>query len=480
MALQTVEKIGGTTMSRFPELIEKLFKVEGEPRYERICVVSAFGGITDLLLSHKHSGEPGVFTMFSEGDSEDEWQARLDDLARHMKSINETFVDTRQQKELADSFVDERISDARECLEHVQHLCSFGPFALNQYLDRVRELLSSIGEAHSAFNATLLLKSRGVEARFVDLTGWRDNDLLDLNSRIQKGFEGIDLSRELPVVTGYAQCEEGLVKRYDRGYTEITMSKIATLFMPREAIIHKEYHLASADPKIVGVEESTPIGRTNYDVADQLANLGMEAIHPNAASMLRKEGIPLRVKHAFQPDNFGTLIDSDYRSEKPRVEIIAGRRGVMAIEIFDQDMIGEQMEYEERIIELLRRLKIKSIGKDINANSIVHYVAAPLKKVKRFTERISESMDNAEVCTRKVAFVCAIGTDMDLPGILARCAGALGNAGVAIRSVCQPLRGVDARFVVDEEDYQSAVVALHDSIIEESAPVSSAAQVRAA
>ncbi|GJM13015.1 MAG: aspartate kinase [Pseudohongiella sp.] len=467
MNLNTVEKIGGTTMSRLPEMIDTHFKKLGKPEYNRVIVVSAFGGMTDLLLEHKHSGEPGVYSLFSEGENEDEWRERLSDVAQVMRKINESFFESSELRAAADAFVDERIADAMKVLEDVQHVCSFGSFALEEYLLRVRELLSSIGEAHSAHNATLLLQSQGVNARFTDLTGWRDTSPMNLEERIAEGFKGVDFDKELPIVTGYAQCTEGLVKRYARGYTEITMGKIAELTKPNEAIIHKEYHLSSADPRIVGVEASIPIGRTNYDVADQLANLGMEAIHPGAASILRRKGIPLRVKHAFEPEHNGTLINSDYLSSEPRVEIIAGRRGVMAIEIFDQDMIEKQLTYESQVIDLLRKLGVRSVGKDVNANSLVHYVSASLRSIKRLVTQLSEQFPAAEITTQKLAFVCAIGTDMDMPGILGRCSTALGKSSVAIRSVSQPLRGVDARFVVEEKDYETAVRALHESIVGE-------------
>ena len=483
MTVKTVEKIGGTSMSRFPELIGNLFLEDGEPRYGRLFVVSAFGGMTDLLLEHKHSGEPGVFGLFSEGDYADEWQDRLTDpcggkrVGRRMKEINAGFFDDQASLcERADTFVEDRIDeDARQCLADVQRICSFGSFELDAYLDRVRELLSSMGEAHSAFNAAMLLRDRGVNARFVDLTGWRDDRVVSLEARLEHGLAGIDFETELPIVTGYAQCGEGLVKRYARGYTEIVMSHIAARLGPEEAIIHKEYHLSSADPRIVGVRSSNPIGRTNYDVADQLANLGMEAIHPNAASVLRKQGIPLRVKHAFEPDHAGTLIDSEYRSDEPRVEIVAGRRGLMAVEVFDQEMTGELMTRERSIIDVLDRFRVRSVGKDVNANSVTHFLSTNLRTVRRLTDELAKQFPGAAVETKKVAFVCAVGTDLDLPGLLARCATALGDAAIPILSASQPLRGVDVRFVVVEEDYERAVRALHDSIIDERRPINAAA-----
>ena len=53
-------------------------------------------------------------------------------------------------------------------------------------------------------------------------------------------------------MTGYAYCDEGLMKTYDRGYSEMTFSRIAALTHADQAIIHKEYHLSSADPRVVG------------------------------------------------------------------------------------------------------------------------------------------------------------------------------------------------------------------------------------
>src|SRR5690625_7583517 len=95
---------------------------------------------------------------------------------------------------------------------------------------------------------------------------------------------------------------------FDRGYSEMTFSRIAVVTGAKEAIIHKEFHLSSADPRLVGADTAVPIGRTNYDVADQLANLGMEAIHHRAAKGLRRSDIPLRLKNTCDPQPHGTLI----------------------------------------------------------------------------------------------------------------------------------------------------------------------------
>ena len=66
----TVEKIGGTSMSRVDELRDTLFIGErtGADLYGRVFVVSAFGGITNLLLEHKKTGDAGVYARFTNSD----------------------------------------------------------------------------------------------------------------------------------------------------------------------------------------------------------------------------------------------------------------------------------------------------------------------------------------------------------------------------------------------------------------------------
>ena len=124
------------------------------------------------------------------------------------------------------------------------------------------------------------------------------------------------------------------MREFDRGYSEVTFSRLAALTGAREAIIHKEFHLSSADPRLVGEDAVRKLGRTNYDVADQLSNMGMEAIHPKAAKTLRQSGVPLRVTNAFEPGDPGTLID-DQPATEPAAEIITGL-DIIALELMPE------------------------------------------------------------------------------------------------------------------------------------------------
>ena len=460
----TVEKIGGTSMSRAHQLRDSIFIGDRENGaiYGRIFVVSAFGGITDMLLEHKKSGTPGVYALFNNADNDQGWSDALNKVADAMCERHAEILDDNGDRDAADQFVRERIAGARSCLIDLQRLCSYGHFRLDQHMMTIRELLSGLGEAHSAYATVLMLQRAGVNARFVDLSGWRDEETFSLDERIRRAFEGVDLSSELPIVTGYAQCEEGLMRAFDRGYSEVTFSRIGVLTGASEAIIHKEFHLSSADPKVVGLDAVQKIGRTNYDVADQLSNMGMEAIHPKAAKHLRQAGIPLRVTNAFEPRDPGTLID-DEPAEESRVEIVTGL-GVYALELFEQDMVGVK-GYDTAVLDVLTRHNVRIVSKTSNANTITHYLDAPLKSVRRVERDLERLYPSAAISARNLAVVSVIGCSLAGLGVMSTGLAALEAAGIDPVSLQKTTRDVDVQFIVPRDRMDDAIRALHGALV---------------
>ncbi|MDQ2093461.1 aspartate kinase [Rhodalgimonas zhirmunskyi] len=456
----TVEKIGGTSMSRLDELRDTLF-LRDDP-YGRIFVVSAFGGITDLLLEHKKSGKPGVYAMFASAESDHGWHEALDRAAQAMISAHEAVLEHDGDRARAREFVLERIEGVRTCLVDLQRLCSYGHFRLDEHLMQVRELLSGLGEAHSALSAALMLRRAGVEARLVGLSGWRDEGNVSLEERLESGLRGIDFASELPIVTGYAQCAEGLMSEYDRGYSEITFSRLAALTGADEAIIHKEFHLSSADPKLVGGDAVRKLGRTNYDVADQLSNMGMEAIHPGAAKTLRRAEVPLRVTNAFEPGDPGTLID-ECAAEVPAVEIVTGL-DVIALELFEQDMVGVK-GYDAAILDVLTRHDVRIVSKVSNANTITHYLDASLKVIRRVERDLVKLYPQARVSVRKLAIASVIGRDLGGLDVLIRGLQALADADLSAVGAAQGPRNVDVQFLMERGDLDGAIAALHGAFV---------------
>ncbi|MNV64986.1 aspartate kinase [compost metagenome] len=147
------------------------------------------------------------------------------------------------------------------------------------------------------------------------------------------------------------------------------------------------------------------------------------------------------------------------------MEIIAGRKDVFGLEVFDQEMLGDP-DHDIEISKLLKQLKLYVVNKDSDANSITYYVSGSRKLINRAAKLVEERFPAAEVTMHNVAIVSAIGSNLKVKGILARTATALAEAGISIQALHQSIRQVEMQCVVNEEDYAAAIAALHRALIE--------------
>jgi aspartate kinase len=453
----SVEKIGGTSMSRFDDVLRNIMLRDSKHVYGRVYIVSAYAGVTNQLLEHKKTGQAGVYATFVSGG---DFGSQLAALTGKLKAINKELAPLGLDLASADAFLEKRMKELRAYLDSMRHVLASGYLRRDNVLLAAREMLAAIGEAHSAFNSVEILRAKGIQAHLLDLSGFDDDDPLTIDQRIHKSFQGLDLEKQVVIVTGYTKGVEGIMREFDRGYSEVTFSKVAVELKANEAVIHKEFHLSSADPEIVGAQNTVVVGMTNYDVADQLADVGMEAIHPKAAKPMELAGIAIRLKNTFEPDHPGTLITKDYVGTQARIEVIAGSHKVTALEIHDPSMVGT-VGFDHGVMELFRRHGISYILKATNANSITHVVWD-----KSITSAFIEELENAyEVVTAvPSAIVCVIGSNIAFPGVLARATQALAQQKININAVSQSLRQTNMQFVINREDYKKAVIALNQSL----------------
>jgi aspartate kinase len=455
----TVEKIGGTSMSKFEEVVENIIigKRRKEDYYNRIFVVSAYNNVTNWLLEHKKTGEPGIYSIFEKNG---DFRTALGGLLEKLIELNRHFEAAGLDQQLADEFITRRIAQAANYLSSMADVLGSGYVNRNNILLAAREILSSIGEAHSAFNSVDILKKRGINSIFVDLCGFNDPDYLTIDERIRKSFAGIDFASVLPVATGYTKGTEGIMREFDRGYSEVTFSKIAVEVKADEAVIHKEFHLSSADPNLVGINKSIPVGKTNFNVADQLADVGMEAIHPKASKPLEVAGINIRVKNTFEPEHPGTLISKDYINARAKVEIITGTDKVVAIEVHDPLMVGS-VGFDKGIMDILEHHKVSYILKSTNANSITQVIWE-----KDITNALLTELRTKyyQVTVQPCSLVCLLGTNISQPGVIAKATLALAEKKINIMAMSQSLMQINIQFVINREHYKEAVIMLNDAL----------------
>ncbi|MGB3210883.1 MAG: aspartate kinase [Desulforhopalus sp.] len=455
-----IEKIGGTAMSRFGEVLHNVMLRDKDDIYNRIFVVSAYSGVTNELLEHKKTSQSGIYQSFANSN---DYEPAMLNLQSRLCEINRSFEKIGLGVEVADRFICERIAFAVNILKSMDNVLSSGYVNRTEVLLAARELLSSIGEMHSAFNSVNILQNLGYNATFVDLSGWQDKRERTIDQRIQHTFKDLDPSNTICVATGYTKGTEGIMREFDRGYSEVTFSKIAVLLGAAEAVIHKEYHLCSGDPVIIGESKVHPICNTNFDVADQLADVGMEAIHPKASKPLETAGISIRVMNAFDPSHSGTLITKGYICPHSKTEVITGSSAVTCLEIHDTRMVGE-VGFDMQIMKILLDHHISYINKATNANTI-DVIIYEKDCTPELIEDMSERFES--VATHDVAIVCAIGSNIAKPGILAKATKALADSAINILTVSQTSRQTNMQFTLDRKHFVQAQQALHRALCEE-------------
>ena len=457
----TVEKIGGSSMIEFGEVLSNIIGRPDDDKfsYNRVFVVSAYAGVTDLLLENKKNSEPGIYKSFVNDD--EAYKEKLDELVLKLTDINKKFKGLGLDVKEADRFIKKRIEHTKNYLDSMEEILSSGYIKEENIYSAAREILASLGEAHSAYNTHNILSNLGVNTQFVDLTGFYDRQQLKIEERIEKSFAEIDLFENIVIAPGYTKDKGGMVTQFGRGYSEITFSKIATHLNADAAIIHKEHHLSSADPEIVGKKRAIPVGKTNYDVADQLADIGMEAIHPKASKPLELSGIKLVVKNTFEPDHPGTVITKDFIVKDSKIEIIAGSKELVVIEVHDTSMVGE-VGFDYEIMKILKKYNISYVMKATNANSISQVIWE-----KDLSEELVKELRDkyTRIKIKKIAMVCLIGSNISKPNILAKAAQVLGENDININCVSISLSQVNIQFVVDRENYTQSIQLLNDNLM---------------
>jgi len=184
----TVEKIGGTSMSRFDDVLRNIMLRDASRVYGRVYVVSAYAGVTNWLLEHKKTGEPGIYAQFAGGE---DYAAALEALRGKLVAINEEMAPLGLDLPTANGFLEKRMLALKAYLDSMRHVLASGYLRRDNLLLAAREMLAAIGEAHSAFNAVEILKRKGVRAQLLDLSGFDDDDPLTIDERIHKSFRGV-------------------------------------------------------------------------------------------------------------------------------------------------------------------------------------------------------------------------------------------------------------------------------------------------
>jgi aspartate kinase len=171
-------------------------------------------------------------------------------------------------------------------------------------------------------------------------------------------------------------------------------------------------------------------------------------------------GIAIRLKNTFEPDHPGTVITKSYVGKQARVEMIAGTQKVTIVDIHDPRMVGA-IGFDLGILEIFKKHGVSYILKSTNANSITHVVNDKAAK-GAFIDELKSRYE--AVTTMPAAVVCVIGTNIAIPGVLARAASVLAENKINVICVSQAYRQINMQFVIDRADYKRAIAALNQAL----------------
>jgi len=117
--------------------------------------------------------------------------------------------------------------------------------------------------------------------------------------------------------------------------------------------------------------------------------------------------------------------------------------------------------YDLRLMKLIEKHKLSYILKSTNANSITMVFWE-----KDITKTLVRELEETyfEITAKKVAIVCTLGTNIAKPGSLAAATQALHENRVNIEAVSQSLKQVNMQFVINREDYNTAIIALNKAL----------------
>ena len=77
-----------------------------------------------------------------------------------------------------------------------------------------------------------------------------------------------------------------------------------------------------------------------------------------------------------------------------------------------------------------------------------------------------KAFPEANIKTKKVAIVSAIGSNMKIPGFLHKSAKSLSDVGINILAFDQCMRQVNMQFIIERKNFEKAQIALHRELVE--------------
>lgn len=435
--------------------------VQAKKDGKTVIVVSALGGVTDLLL------ECGSLASRGESCYKTTLQKITD---RHLTTVKELLPLNNQSSVL--SFVMQQFNE-------VEDICN-GIFLLQDFTDRTKDRILSYGELISSQIIAAFFNAEGMNCEWID-----SRKLIRTNSDYTKAVVDFDAtenvfrdrfaqtSSTLFVLPGFiAADEKGNTTTLGRGGSDYTAAIAGAALQAAVVEIWTDVSgMMTADPRMVA--NAKAINRISYHEAMELSHFGAKVIYPPTIQPLMKENIPVWIKNTFHPEAEGTLIQATHRDS----EIITGISSInrMALLLLEGSGMVGIPGFSKRLFEALatNNINVILITQASSEHSICvgvdDHLAEKAKAVidNAFSFEIEKEKVNPLGIERDLSIVALVGDKMKShPGISGRMFSTLGRNGVNVRAIAQGSSERNISAVIATADIKKALNVLHEEFFE--------------
>ena len=457
-----VMKFGGTSVGNAERMncVSEILAAHSQ-QAEVVAVVSAMGGVTDMLIRAANQA--------SKGDRE-HWKGTRQELARRHRVVADQLLSAAEQAEV--------LPRLAEQLTNFENLCS-GFTLVREVTPRAMDTLSSLGEVMSATLIAAILRSSGHAAEAVDATELIVTDdnfgnaapiFEATNAKSGQRLAPIRKRGAIPVVTGFrGATREGLCTTLGRGGSDYSGTIVGGALDADEVWIWTDVDgVMSADPRLVPAARIIP--EISYREAIELSFFGAKVLHPKTIQPVMKKKIPVWIKNSFNPSCPGTRIVAAPTDRTPGVKAITSVSNADLLTMSGKDTLSfprlATRVFNGLHLEDVSTLMVTQSSADNVLCFAIHdadlaRVRARLEKTFEL-EMLHEYVGTLEVMP-KIAIVVAIGENMKgTPGLAGRAFGALGRRGINIIAIAQGSSELSISFAVKSADVKDAVKAIHE------------------
>jgi aspartate kinase len=447
-----VMKFGGTSVGSAERIRALADLVKQRLARRPVVVVSALGGVTDLLIR-------GAKLAL-------ERDPAAEDVARE--------VEARHQAVLAELFP----GGKNRLFEHVHGVLSelrafySGVHNLGELTPRSLDAISGIGERLSCEIVAAALVARGVDAQAVD---GRDVIMTDesfgraipladeTGAQVREVLLPLIEGRTVPVVGGFIGATRRRVSTtLGRGGSDWSAAIIGAHLPADEIQIWTDVDgIMTVDPRLVPGARVLP--EASFEEAAELAYFGAKVLHPATIKPAVEKGIPVRILNSFNPSAPGTVVRR-MDGEAPvagEPSAVAFKKGITVILISQPRMLMAH-GFVARVFEVFdrHRTPVDLIATSEVSISLTVDNAATVPAVRDELSGLGE----VEVLER-MAIVSIVGRGfVRRAGLAARIFQALREVNVVMISF--GASDVNLSMVVTEADAERAVRSLHAEFFE--------------